>query len=110
MNALVICMVCNYPLVVLFGLLSYSIAVFSVCTSTGTSIFFTAISLSISGPETAVITEPTEEEETNSFTVTITLSTQGGNTIGSMLEVCLEDGSGTACKFYTYNMKVTISK
>ena len=61
---------------------------------------FTALTLSIFGPDPATVIEPVDGD-TMTFNVTVTLSTQRGNTLGSTLEVCLEDGSGTACTFYT---------
>ena len=58
-----------------------------------------AATLSISGPEPTRISEP--EAGTTNFSVTVTLLTQGGDTLGSMLEVCLEDGNGSASMFHT---------
>ena len=50
--------------------------------------------LSISDPIMDSIVEPSSETDT--FTVTVTLMTEGGATLGSSLDVSLMDGGGSA--------------
>ena len=54
---------------------------------------YTAATLSISGPASSV-TEPTTGSDT--LTVTVTLTTDDGVTLGSALDVNLVEGSGSA--------------
>ena len=57
----------------------------------------TAATLSISSPNSATNLEPLDG--TTSVSVTVLLSTEGGDTLEFTLEVCLEDESGTAGAF-----------
>ena len=63
--------------------------------------FCLAATLSISGPVPARISEP--EAGTTNFSVNVTLLTQGEETLESMLEVCLQDGDGSASMFNNYD-------
>ena len=58
------------------------------------SVLSTGATLSISSPNGTTTLEPLDG--TTSVSVTVLLSTEGGDTLGFTLEVCLEDESGTA--------------